>query len=81
MAQKLHRSGVQVVVIKPGFVATPMTAAFKKGALWATPARVARDIRVAMDRGTPVIYTPGFWRPIMTVIKAVPERIFRRLSL
>ena len=81
LAQKLHRSGVQVVVIKPGFVATPMTAAFKKDALWATPARVARDIRVAMDRGTPVIYTPGFWRPIMTVIKAVPERIFRRLSL
>jgi decaprenylphospho-beta-D-erythro-pentofuranosid-2-ulose 2-reductase len=81
LGQKLRRSGVKVVVIKPGFVSTPMTAAFKKGALWAAPARVAHDIRIAMDRGTPMIYTPGFWRPIMAIVRAVPEFIFRRLSL
>lgn len=81
LGQKLNRSGVKVVIIKPGFVSTPMTAAFKKGALWASPARVARDIRRAMDRGTPVIYSPWFWRPIMAIVKAVPETIFRRLSM
>lgn len=81
LGQKLNRSGVKVVIIKPGFVSTPMTAAFKKGALWASPAQVARDIRQAMDRGTPVIYTPWFWRPIMAIVRAVPETIFRRLSL
>jgi decaprenylphospho-beta-D-erythro-pentofuranosid-2-ulose 2-reductase len=81
LGQQLHKRGVAVVTIKPGFVSTPMTAAIKQGALWATPARVARDIRRAMDRGQPVLYTPWFWRPIMFVIRSVPERIFRRLKL
>jgi short-subunit dehydrogenase len=58
-----------------------MTAAFKKGALWATPDRVAADIVRAMDGGKAVIYTPGFWRPIMWIIRSVPETLFRRLKL
>jgi decaprenylphospho-beta-D-erythro-pentofuranosid-2-ulose 2-reductase len=79
LGQKLHARGVRVVVVKPGFVDTPMTAAFKKGKLWAKPARVARDIRHAMDRGTPVLYTPWFWRVIMLIVRSIPERLFRRL--
>jgi hypothetical protein len=77
----MYRKGVRVLTIKPGFVSTPMTAAFKKGALWATPAKVAADIVRAMDRGGSVIYTPWFWRPIMWVIRSVPETVFRRLRL
>jgi len=81
LGQRLRKSDVQVVTIKPGFVATPMTAAFKKGALWAQPGAVAKLIVSAMDRGTPVLYAPWFWRPVMFVIRAIPERVFRRLSL
>lgn len=81
LRQRLYSKGVRVVTIKPGFVSTPMTAAFKKGALWASPETVATSIVRAMDRGAPVIYTPWFWRPIMSIIKAIPESIFRRLKL
>jgi decaprenylphospho-beta-D-erythro-pentofuranosid-2-ulose 2-reductase len=81
LRQRLYAKGVRVVTIKPGFVDTPMTAAFKKGALWATPDRVARDIVRAIDRGSAVVYTPWFWRIIMWVIRSVPESIFRRLRL
>jgi decaprenylphospho-beta-D-erythro-pentofuranosid-2-ulose 2-reductase len=81
LRQRLYPKGVRVVTIKPGFVSTPMTAAFKKGALWASPASVATDIVRAMDAGKAVIYTPGFWRPIMWIIRSVPETIFRRLKL
>src|ERR1700690_3871484 len=81
LRQRLYRKGVAVITIKPGFVSTPMTAAFAKNALWASPARVARDIVRAIERGTPVVYTPWFWRIIMTLICAVPERVFRRLRL
>jgi short-subunit dehydrogenase len=81
LRQRLHPKGVRVVTIKPGFVSTPMTAAFKKGALWATADSVAADIVRAMDRGTAVLYTPWFWRPIMWIIRSVPETIFRRLKL
>jgi decaprenylphospho-beta-D-erythro-pentofuranosid-2-ulose 2-reductase len=81
MRQQLHGRGVRVVTIKPGFVDTPMTAAFPKGALWSKPEAVARDICHAMDHGTPVVYTPWFWRTIMLVVRSVPESIFRRLRI
>jgi decaprenylphospho-beta-D-erythro-pentofuranosid-2-ulose 2-reductase len=79
--QRLRRSGVAVVTIKPGFVDTPMTAEFKKGPLWASPDRVAKAIVRSILRGTPVVYIPWFWRPIMAVIRALPESIFLRLRL
>ena len=79
LRQRLHKSGVQVLLVKPGFVDTPMTAAFKKGPLWASPERVARDIVRAMEKGKSVIYTPWWWRWIMLVIRLIPEAIFVRL--
>jgi decaprenylphospho-beta-D-erythro-pentofuranosid-2-ulose 2-reductase len=81
LRQRLHRQGVSVVTIKPGFVDTPMTAAFEKGPLWSTPAVVGTQIARALIRGTPVLYTPGFWRVVMWAIRSIPEAIFLRLSL
>lgn len=81
LRQRLYRKGVAVVTIKPGFVDTPMTASFSKGALWASSASVGRSIARGMIRGTPVVYAPWFWWGIMQVIRNIPERLFRRLSL
>jgi short-subunit dehydrogenase len=78
---RLAGAGVEVVDIRPGFVDTPMTAQLDKGALWAQPERVAADIVSAVDAGTPQAYTPGFWRPVMAVIRALPRPVFRRLPL
>ena len=36
LRNRLHKSGVQVLTIKTGFVDTPMTARFKKGPLWSS---------------------------------------------
>ena len=81
LRQRLGQCGVNVVTIKPGFVDTPMTAAFTKGALWARPERIAAGIVRAIDRNSSTVYLPGFWRPIMWVIRTIPERVFLRLSL
>lgn len=81
LGQRLKRTNVKVVVIKPGLVDTPMTAGRKKGLLWSTPAVVAAIAVKAIDRGTPVVYAPRFWQPIMWLIKLIPERVFRRLPL
>ena len=81
LRQRLAKVGVNVVTIKPGFVDTPMTAAFPKGPLWARPEAVARGIVQAIDRRRTTVYLPGFWWPIMFVIRAIPERVFLRLSL
>jgi short-subunit dehydrogenase len=82
LRQRLHKVGVSVVTIKPGFVDTPMTAHLPKGGpLWAKPEQVARDIVGGMDKGRSVVYTPGFWRLIMLIIKHIPEFVFVKLKL
>jgi short-subunit dehydrogenase len=82
LRQRLAKSGVAVITIKPGFVDTPMTAAIAKGGpLWAKADAVAAGILRAIDRGTPVVYLPWFWYLIMCVIRAIPERLFVRLKI
>jgi short-subunit dehydrogenase len=78
---RVDRHGVHVLTIKPGFVATPMTAHIPKNKLFATPPQVARGILKAVDRRSDVVYVPLFWWPIMTIIKVVPEKIFKGLNL
>lgn len=82
LRNRLVPKGVSVLLIKPGFVDTPMTAALAKGGpLWATPQQVAEKIVQAMDSGRQVLYTPWFWRWIMLIIRHIPESIFVRLKL
>lgn len=81
LGQSLHPRGINVLTIKPGFVDTPMTASFKKGALWATPEQVARGILRAIDKRKAVAYLPWFWWGIMQVVKHIPEAAFRRIKL
>jgi decaprenylphospho-beta-D-erythro-pentofuranosid-2-ulose 2-reductase len=81
LRQRLDKKGVNVLTIKPGFVDTPMTRDFKKGALWAKPEGVARGIVRAVDRRRAVVYLPWFWSIIMLIIKHVPEFVFKRIKL
>lgn len=81
LRQAARADGVSVVDIRPGFVDTPMTAAFPKGPLWATPAKVGGDIVRAIDARRAVAYTPWFWRWIMLVIRHIPEFVFVRIKL
>jgi short-subunit dehydrogenase len=81
LRQRLGKCGVAVITIKPGFVDTPMTAAFAKGPLWARPDRIAAGIVGALDRRGGTVYLPAFWRPIMLIVRAIPESLFLRLSL
>ncbi|HUP31252.1 MAG TPA: SDR family oxidoreductase [Usitatibacter sp.] len=78
---RLDSTGVRVVTIKPGFVDTPMTASFRKGALWATPDQVAAGIVAALDHGRGEVYLPRFWWAIMFVIRHLPERLFLKLRI
>ncbi len=81
LRQQLTPDGVNVLTIKPGFVDTPMTASFKKGALWAQPDTVAAGIQRAIARRRSVVYLPWFWAGIMLVIKHIPEFVFRKVKL
>ncbi|HUR93158.1 MAG TPA: SDR family oxidoreductase [Gemmatimonadales bacterium] len=81
LRNRLFHAGVAVVTLKPGFVDTPMTSGLKQGPLFATAGRAGRAIHGAIERRRDVAYIPWFWRPIMTVIRALPEVVFKRLRL
>ncbi len=79
---RLFKSGVHVLIIKPGFVATAMTVDLNLPArLTATPDRVACDIQLAIAKRRDVLYTPWFWYWIMLIIRWIPAAIFKRMKL
>jgi short-subunit dehydrogenase len=82
LRQRLHKSGVTVLTIKPGFVATPMTEHLELPArLTASADAVAREIERAINRRKDVVYTPWFWAPIMQIIRGIPEFAFKRTKI
>ena len=81
LRNRLFRSGVAVVTLKPGFVDTPMTAGMRQGPLFASARRAGRAVHRAIERRRAVAYIPWFWRPIMAAVRALPEPVFKRLRL
>jgi short-subunit dehydrogenase len=78
----LAAKGVHVLTVKPGFVATRMTAGMDlPPRLTAQPLEVAQAVVRAHKADRDVIYVRPIWRLIMLVIRTIPERIFKRLSL
>jgi NAD(P)-dependent dehydrogenase (short-subunit alcohol dehydrogenase family) len=77
---KFHSQGLRVITIKPGFVKTSMTEGLKPPPFAGEPDGVARDIVRAIDRGTPVVYTPRMWALVMLVIRWLPRFVLRRIG-
>jgi short-subunit dehydrogenase len=77
---KFHADGLAVLCVKPGFVKTGMTAGLKPPPFAGEPEQVARDVVRAMDRGKPVLYTPGMWALVMLVIRWLPRFVMRRIG-
>lgn len=81
LRSRLSESGVVVITVKPGLVDTPMTSSLKKGLLFAQPGKVGKGIYQAMMKGKEVVYLPWFWRPIMAIVKSIPESVFKKMSI
>jgi short-subunit dehydrogenase len=58
-----------------------MTQGMKGSEKFADVEKVAATLVKAIDKGTDVVYVPGIWRIIMTVIRAIPEGVFKKLNL
>lgn len=84
IAHRLAQRGgaARAVLVKPGFVDTPMTDHLKKGGpLWASADAVGGVVHKAASRGGPVVYAPWFWRLILLIIRLVPAPIFHKTKL
>lgn len=81
LRNRLFRSGVRVLTVKPGFVDTAMTYGMPGLFLVASPEHVGMRILRALEKGSDIVYVPWFWRYVMLIIKLIPESIFKRLKL
>ncbi|MEQ9639294.1 MAG: SDR family oxidoreductase [Alphaproteobacteria bacterium] len=78
---RLFHAGVNVLTVKPGFTDTAMTWGLDGMFLVNSPEALAKSCLEASSRGRSVLYAPAFWRPIMAIIRAIPEAVFKRLKL
>lgn len=82
LRHRLIKKGVSVLTVKPGFVATKMTADLDLPAkLTAQPEEVAEAIYKGVIKKKQVIYVKPIWRLIMLIIKHLPNFVFHRSSL
>ena len=75
----LQGSGVEVIVVRPGFVHTRMTAGLRPAPLAVGPDAVADAVAVALGRGSATIWVPASVRALMWLLRQLPRPLFRRL--
>ena len=81
LADSLVGSGVSVLVVRPGFVRSKMTAGLPDAPLATTPEAVAEAIVAGVRRGRHTVWVPGAMRVVMSVLRHVPRPVFRRLPI
>jgi decaprenylphospho-beta-D-erythro-pentofuranosid-2-ulose 2-reductase len=81
LAAALSGSGVHVVIVRPGFVRTKMTAGMKAAPLAASVEQVADATVRAIARGTEVVWVPAGLRGVMSGLRHLPRGVFRRLPM
>jgi short-subunit dehydrogenase len=83
MAQRFGNSAIRIVTVKPGPLQTKMTAGMNLGRMQrlfvATPKQIAPALLRACLRARGTVYLPWYWRPIMAILRAIPEPIFLRM--
>jgi decaprenylphospho-beta-D-erythro-pentofuranosid-2-ulose 2-reductase len=81
LADSLAGTGVQVLVVRPGFVVSKMTEGLAPAPLSTTPEAVAAAIAHGLERGPTTVWVPPVMRFVMAGLRHLPRPVFRRLQL
>ncbi|MYS22661.1 decaprenylphospho-beta-D-erythro-pentofuranosid-2-ulose 2-reductase [Streptomyces sp. DvalAA-14] len=81
LGDALRPTGVHVLVVRPGFVRTKMTAGRPEVPLSTTADAVAAAIESGLRRRAELLWVPGTLRPVMTVLRHLPRAVFRKLPI
>jgi len=81
LADATAGTGVRVLLVRPGFVATRMTAGLDPPPMSSTPEEVAGATVQALAGRAPTIWVPGRLRYVFAVLRHLPRSVFRRLPL
>lgn len=81
LSDALARSGVEVIVVRPGFVRTKMTAGLKPPPFATSAEAVAAAAVGALGNGSRTVWVPRVLRPLFAVLRILPRALWRRLPL
>jgi len=79
LGHALAGSGARVLIVRPGFVHTKMTAGMRPVPLSTTAEAVAQATERALQRGAEIIWVPALLRPVLSLVRHLPTPVFRRL--
>jgi decaprenylphospho-beta-D-erythro-pentofuranosid-2-ulose 2-reductase len=81
LGDALAGTGARVLIVRPGFVRSKMTAGLPAPPLSTTPEAVADATVRAFASGREVIWVPGCLRPIFAVFRHLPRRVWRHFPV
>ncbi|MGC3002761.1 decaprenylphospho-beta-D-erythro-pentofuranosid-2-ulose 2-reductase [Streptomyces sp. G35A] len=81
LGDALHGTGVHVMVVRPGFVRTRMTAGLPEAPFATTPEAVAAAVELGLRRRSETVWVPGALRLVMSALRHLPRGVFRRLPV
>jgi decaprenylphospho-beta-D-erythro-pentofuranosid-2-ulose 2-reductase len=80
LGDALAGSGVHVMIVRPGFVRTKMTAGLDEAPFTTTPEAVADAVVAGLRAGKELVWVPSILRWVMAVARHLPRPVFRRLK-
>ncbi|MBB3115908.1 decaprenylphospho-beta-D-erythro-pentofuranosid-2-ulose 2-reductase [Corynebacterium bovis] len=81
LGEALRGTGVNVLVVRPGQVRTNMTRGLDDAPLTVDKSVAAKAVAAGVDNRKPVIWVHPLFRPIMMILKNLPQAVVRRLPL
>ena len=80
LADRLHGTGVRVLLVRPGFVAGRMTAGMRPAPLATTPEAVGGATAAALRRGRATVWVPSSLAGFALALRLIPRPLWRRIS-
>jgi decaprenylphospho-beta-D-erythro-pentofuranosid-2-ulose 2-reductase len=81
LGDALAGTGASVLVVRPGFVHSRMTAGMQAAPFASTPTAVAEATVRGLRHGRRTVWVPATLRPVFAVFRHLPGAVWRRLPL
>lgn len=80
LSDSVEHDAVTITVVRPGFVASPLTAGLAPAPFATTVTRVADDIVHGIRRRTAIVWSPAILRFVISTLNMLPSALYRRIT-